>query len=295
MFLIGLKMKADEINKIKQSRDTGKPILRTALYSYSPTIVETLGYAGIDMLYIDSEHCPVSFETLEHLCRACEVSGITPMIRVNKQYPGYPSNIRQALEIGAGVVLVPHVNNRAEVEAVVRAAKFGTKWKYGDPPGDQLRGWGGISRSKKYGVIPADEWAKLQDENTLVGVLIEEERAFKNLDEIASVEGLDYLDIGQVDYSNNLGIPGQTDDPRVKEVIKKIDEACKKNNLLRQSSFDWKEALREPEKAKEKIKNQMREGYTCFALPHEVSLLRELVQSCRKVLDEAYSEIQKEK
>ena len=214
-------MRADEINKAKQALVTGKPVLQASLYSYSPAIVETFGYAGIEVLFIDAEHTPVNWETLENLCRACECTGITPQIRVDKQYPGYPSNIRKAMEIGAGIILVPHINNKAEAEAVVRAAKLGHQYKYGDPPGDQLSGWGGISRSKRFNVMGAAEWVELRDKNVLVAIQIEEERALKKIDEISSVEGIDMITMGPADYANNLGLPGQNIHPKVVDAAKK--------------------------------------------------------------------------
>lgn len=289
-------MIGDEINKIRRAKETGKPILGMAMYSSSPTIAEVAGFSGVEFVFIDNEHAPASWETLENVIRACEGAGITPMLRVNKQYPGYPSNIRRAFEIGAGMVLVPHINTKEEALSVVRAAKFGPGWESAYPY-DQVRGSGLMSRAGKYGNIPIADWAEMENENRLVAIQIEEPRAVENAEEIMSVEGLDKIEIGLSDLTTNLGIPGKTSDPRVLEMVEKVRSIEEEypGKFIKSTSLDFMEVIVEPEKAKEKIKARLDDGVCIFNLTHEASILRLVINRCKELLDEAYSEYESEK
>ena len=253
-----------------------------------------MGYAGADIVWIGAEHSSVSWETLEHMARACDCTGAVPMIRVNKQYPGYPSNIRKALEIGAGVVIIPHINTKAEAEAVVRAAKFSSDVKYGEWPGDQLRGWMD-SRAAKYGMISGDKLASFSDKNTLIEIQLEEGRAVENVEEILSVEGIDMAHLAVGDYSNSIGLPGQSSHPKVKEAERIVDEAIKRRGLIQRARLNWKDVLTDPEKAKEKAKEDIKDGRTAFCMSSDLVIIREVVRSCKKLLDEAWEEVKAEK
>jgi 2-keto-3-deoxy-L-rhamnonate aldolase RhmA len=288
-------MIGDEVNKVKRAKETGRPLLGMSMYSFSPTVTEALGFSGVEFLFIDNEHTPASWETLENVIRACETSGIAPMVRVDKQYPGYPSNIRRAYEIGASMVLVPHINTKEEALSVVRAAKFGSGWESG-PSYDQVRGSGLLSRAGRYGNISLADWQEMENENRLVALMMEEPRAVDNAEEILSVEGLDMINVGTSDLTTNLGIPGETSDKRVRDRIKKVRSIEKKypGKFIKQTNIDFLEALTDPEKAKEKIKEQLREGACIFNLTHELSILRIIIRKCKGLLDEAYSEFEEE-
>jgi len=183
-------LRATDANKLQEAKRTGKPLLGMTTYEGNPDLAGMLGYAGIEFLFIDNEHTPNDWKTLANVMRSCELSGIFPMLRVKKEYPGYPSNVRMAFEIGAGMVLVPHVNTRDEALAVVRAAKFNPKYKSGPAPADQMRGIDRNTRAGRFvAVEPPAEYCKLEDEKRMVALLLEEPRAVENLEERARIPG----------------------------------------------------------------------------------------------------------
>jgi len=55
--------------------------------------------------------------------------------------------------------------------------------------------------------------------------------AVGHIAEILSVPGIDAVFVGPFDLSASLGIPGQTGDPRVREAIGRIREACAARNV----------------------------------------------------------------
>ena len=117
-----------------------------------PAFVEAAGYAGYDFVLLDMEHGPGTFENLQNLIRAANVAGVCPVVRVPR---GTDIWIDQALDVGAGAVMIPQIDTAEQARIAVSAAKF-------SPRG--TRGTCRFVRSAAYGAIPgADYFAKAQD------------------------------------------------------------------------------------------------------------------------------------
>lgn len=287
-------LRATDVNKLQEAKKTGVPILGMMLSTHNPDLVEMLGYAGLDYLTIENEHSPDGWSTLSSLVRACELADIFPVLRIKKEFPGYPYGVRVALEIGAGMVSVPHINSKEEAVALVRAAKFGPEYEYGRWPGDQLRGAGSNTRSGKFRTIqPVSELFRLSNEKTMVGITVEEPRAFEDIEGILSVKGLDHVGIGWGDLSTLLGQPGKGKAaPGAAALLAKYEAARKKfpGKFVESRDLDWLEVITDYQKAKEKVKKGIEEGAYLFDLEYEVDILRYVIQQCKKLINEAYRE-----
>jgi len=217
-------------NRLKEILEEGKIAVGTCIYSFSPALVEVAGFCGLDFCRIDNEHAWRQDETLEHMMRAAAVADIVALPRVDRN----PDLIRKALEAGAGGVIVPHILNGEEVAEVVNAAKF-------PPKGN--RGFGSLCFSGRWGTSSGVEWIKWSNEETMVGVMIEDYRAVEKIDEIMSVDGLDFVLFGPADYSVSLGIPLQTTHPKVMDGLKKTIEAAEKHGkyVMKGVGYPWVE------------------------------------------------------
>jgi len=132
-------------NRLKEILEEGKLAVGSCVYSSSPALVELAGFCGLDFLRFDNEHSWRRDESTENMIRAAAVSGIVPLLRVDRDDP---KMVRKALEIGAGGILVPHINT---AEEVVKAAKF-------PPRGD--RGIGSLCFSARWGTEKATDWMR---------------------------------------------------------------------------------------------------------------------------------------
>ena len=122
---------------------------------YAPDMVEIFGALGYDFVMIDCEHGPASLDQVEHMVRAAESFGITPIARI----PDHSDQtILRFLDRGLQGIIVPHVNTGEQAAAIARAARYYP---------DGYRGMGG-GRAQDYGIGVA------RDEATAVG---ERERA----------------------------------------------------------------------------------------------------------------------
>ncbi len=192
---------------LKERLRGGETVIGTFSGIPSPSLVEAIGYSGLDFVVIDSEHGPVEMQTAENLVRAAEITGMVPIIRV----PGNESHlILRALDIGAHGVQVPHVSTREEAELAIEYSKYHPQGKRGLSP---------FTRAGKYG-LAAENHTLRNNENVIVVVNIEGVEGVQNLSEITSVPEIDVVFIGPYDLSQSLGKPGQVEDPEVISFIK---------------------------------------------------------------------------
>ena len=60
------------------------------------------------------------------------------------------------------------------------------------------------------------------NDNMLVSALLEDQGVMENLDEILTVDGIDYFSVGPNDFAQGLGFPGQPDCREVVEAIEQV-------------------------------------------------------------------------
>lgn len=197
-------------NRCKEKIAAGQPAFGFWLHFPSPELVEFMGFLGLDYVVIDAEHFAFGRETAQSLVRAAQLTGMTPIARVPKNDQEL---ILGYLETGVLGVIVPHTNTAEDAQAAVRAVKYAPLGK---------RGAGSMARAANYGLTQRPpEYFEEANRQTMVIPLVEEEEGFHNLDEILAVEGLDIIDLGPGDLAMSLGLPGQSNHPRVVEMMEK--------------------------------------------------------------------------
>jgi 4-hydroxy-2-oxoheptanedioate aldolase len=194
-------------NLLRRNLAAGQVVVGSFLYVPSAKLTEIIGLAGFEFVVIDMEHGPIDTTIAEDMVRAAEVAGCTPLIRVSHNTPHL---ILRALDIGAQGVHVPEINTADDARQAVGSCKYG-------PAGH--RGMAGV-RAADYGFKqPLAEYAAQANRETLVIAHIESKQAVERLDELLRVDGIDVYYLGPEDISNSLGIPGQSKDPRVVQLV----------------------------------------------------------------------------
>jgi len=204
-------------NKLRLKLSKGQLVTGSVMYTWSPNVMEVAGYAGLDFMRIDCEHAWRQDSSAEHLIRAAQIGDVVPIIRVDRDNPYL---IRKALEIGAGGILVPNISSPEEAFEVVKASKF--------PPGG-MRGYSANCWSAGWGALGGEEWVKWSDTEPMVGVMIENVKAIDSVDDILSIEGIDFAYFGPSDYSMSLGLgKPNKEDERVQNGLRKTIKAAQK-------------------------------------------------------------------
>lgn len=184
----------------------------------SPAYVEIMGLVGgYRFVWIEIEHGAVGWTEAEHLCRAAELHGLWPMLRVPS---GERQSVLRALEAGGKIIVTPIVNTPAEARGVAEYGKF---------PPLGLRGFNLGSRGMKYTVGGTIE-ERLAEANaeTILLVQIETVQAVENAEAIIATPGIDGILVGPGDLSSSMGIPGQWGNPDLMASCVKVLEMAKR-------------------------------------------------------------------
>jgi 2-keto-3-deoxy-L-rhamnonate aldolase RhmA len=199
---------------LRQRLLANETLVGTLISIPSPEIVELLSMVGFDWLFLDAEHGAFGPNEIISLLQAA--SDTPCLVRI----PGAdPAWIKKVLDAGATGIIVPQVESKQQAQAVVQAAKY--------PP--QGRRGVGLGRAHKYG-IEFSEYLSSANDNTIIVLQAESQKAVDNIDEIAAVDGLDAVLIGPYDLSASLGHTGDIQHSIVQTAIKEIANACQKQN-----------------------------------------------------------------
>jgi 2-dehydro-3-deoxyglucarate aldolase len=159
------------------------------------------------------EHGSISINQIPNLFRAIELGNTLPLARIAQPHP---KDCKQALDAGAGGIIVPMIENAEQLEIIKEACRW---------PPEGSRGVG-FSRANLFGKY--FEEYKIEAQKPLFVVQIENINAVKNLEDILQVNGLDAVMVGPYDLSASLGIVEEFDNKKYITTINEITKLCKK-------------------------------------------------------------------
>lgn len=200
-------------NLLKEKLKKGEIAIGTVVTLGHPDVTEWLSKLGYDWLFLDAEHGPMGFETLQQMMQSMNGTNCTPIVRPQWNDPVI---IKRVLDIGAHGIIAPMVSSREEAENAVKACRY---------PSAGIRGFG----PRRAAMFDPSYYETANDE-ILTIVLIETDAAIKNIDEILSVDGIDVGFVGFADLSLSmgLGLPPKWDEPRYLEAYDKVVKTASK-------------------------------------------------------------------
>ena len=174
------------------------------------TLIEVLGYQGWDFLVFDGEHGTIDPKDCEHMTRAAELRGVTPIVRVTTNLTPI---ILRYMDTGAHGLMVPWINTAEQAESAVRAVKYG-------PRG--MRGLAGVRASDFAQVGTFGEYVEQANAETMIVLQVESADAIDELPAMLEIPDIDVIFIGPNDLSHSLGLPGQVQHPTVQAAMQRI-------------------------------------------------------------------------
>lgn len=173
----------------------------------SPEIAELVASLGFDFVVIDTEHAPMTTETVTAMVRGVEAAdgSTAPLVRVAWNDP---VRIKRVLDTGAAGVMAPQVSTPEEARELVDATRY---------PPDGVRGVA-ASRATGYG-LSFEEYLRTAGQGITTIAQIETPAAAEHAGEISATEGLDAVLVGPADLSTALGIPLEYDDPTFEQAV----------------------------------------------------------------------------
>ena len=207
-------------NKVKALWREGKPAANGWLASGDPYMAEVMANAGYDAVVIDMQHgMGVTPDRAAACLQAISTTDTMPMVRMSWNDP---KDIQFVLDAGAYGIIVPLVNTREDAARAAGAARY-------MPVGFRSIG---PNRARFY--AGADYFQHAAEE-ILVLVMIETIEAVGNLEEIATVPGIDGFYIGPGDLGISLGLapgPDAASDPRHQAACQRVLDVANATGLV---------------------------------------------------------------
>lgn len=205
-------LRKERVKEIRERLASGGASVGSWMQIPSASVAEIMGDSGYDWVAVDLEHGSISIEQLPDLFRALELGGTLPLARIAE---GAVKDCKQALDAGAGGIIVPMIESAEQLTRVVEACCW--------PPAGK-RGVG-FSRANLFGKY----FDRYRDEAQapLIAAQVETAAAIENLEGILRVKGLDAVIVGPYDLSASMGLTAQFDHPRFLEALVRINQACK--------------------------------------------------------------------
>ena len=206
----------DRLNKIISIRENlrkGEHSIGSWMQIPNSSIAEIMGQAGYDWVAVDMEHGSISLHQLPDIFRALELGNTLPIVRVAQ---GKTKDCNQALDAGAGGLIIPQVESAEQLQEIVNFAKW-------PPIGN--RGVA-FSRANVFGKY----FKKYNQEaqQPIIVAMIENINALDKLDDILKVVGLDAILIGPYDLSASMKLTADFENQAFLDVIQTIKLKAKK-------------------------------------------------------------------
>jgi len=218
-------------NKLRELIRQSKPTVGAHVLCPWPGIVEVMGSTGeIDYIEFVGEYAPYDLHDLENIARACELTGISSMLKIDQQ----PRTFLAQRALGSGIqnLLFADIRNVKDAEECIKAVRMET------PEDKGLHGCH-MRRSVGYVLeVGSKQYVKAMND-TVIALMIEKKSAIDNLEEILSVKGIDMIQFGPCDYSISIGIPGEFNHPKVKDAELKAIKTAIKMGIRPRVELGW--------------------------------------------------------
>lgn len=175
----------------KQAWREGRVAFNYWMAAPSVSALQALEGLGYDSVLFDMQHTALELGDIHALLAAMDRGIGTPLVRVPWNDP---IHIQRVLDFGAGGVVCPMVNTRADAEAFVGACRY--------PPAG-WRSFGPFRAAGAYGGREA--YFEVANDEIVTIAQIETMEALHNLGEIVTTPGLDAVMVGPGDLSVSAG------------------------------------------------------------------------------------------
>lgn len=167
-----------------------------------------LASQSFDWVMIDMEHSPLTAEQMTHMVHSVVATSngtCLPVVRIPSHSVEW---VKWALDSGAAGIIIPMVNNAAEMRKILEHALYPPSGKrsfgpFMAPFGRQLEAATGM----------AAYYDMAQAEGVAILPIIESAEGVRNADEILGLPGVAGAFVGPYDLRLSMGLPGGIDGP----------------------------------------------------------------------------------
>jgi len=235
---------------VKRRLREGEPVIAVTITTANVDVAAHAASMGFDFLWIETEHSPITLETLRNMVLATRGMKALPFARV-------PVNelwmAKRVLDAGVCGVIFPFTSTPELAAQAAAACRY--------PPAGRRGSGANLARFTWPG--GSDGYPDSADKNVVVIVIIEEARAVENVDAIAATPGIDVMFIGTSDLSFSLGLRGNQDHPRLQEALDKVVAAGQKHGKV----------VGRPAANAEQVQKFLAQGFRFFQAPTDLGFM----------------------
>ena len=189
-------------NRLRQLIREGKPTVGTHYASVWANLVEIIGNSQqFDYAEFTGQYGPYTPHDLESLARACELTGMDAMIKIDQEPRTYIAT--RAIQAGFTAMLFADCRTVDDVKNCVQSVKLIPQGGINGVQYGRVMGYGYV---KGQPVTLAD-YVKHIDE-IVIAIMIETKTLADDIEEALSVPGIDMIQFGPSDFSISIGRPG---------------------------------------------------------------------------------------
>ena len=205
-------------NPVKAALRRGHSVIGATITINNVEAAAQMAALGFDFLWIETEHAPVSLETVRQVVLATRGLPAVPFARV-------PVNAlwtaKRVLDAGVLGVMFPFTSDPDLARQAVAACHY--------PPAGRRGSGAGLAQFR----WPAPGgYYDFADENVMVIAIVEDADGLGQVEEIAATPGVDVIFIGTSDLSFSLGLRGDQAHPRLREAVDRIVAAGRRHGKV---------------------------------------------------------------
>lgn len=190
-------------NNLRKLLKEGKPTVGTHYSSTWADLVEIIGNSRqFDYAEFTGQYAPYTLHDLENLARACEVTGLDAMIKIDQEPRTYIAT--RAIQAGFTAMLFADCRTTEDVKRCVQSVKLIPQGGINGVQYGRVMGYG-VVRGQR---VMLQDYVKFIDD-IVIAVMIETKTLAHEIDEALSVPGIDMIQFGPSDFSVAINHPGE--------------------------------------------------------------------------------------
>jgi 2-keto-3-deoxy-L-rhamnonate aldolase RhmA len=223
-------------NELRRLIRDGKPTIGTRYTCTWPNLVEIIGNTQLfDYAEFTGQYGPYTLYDLENLARACELTGMDAMIKIDQEPRTFIAT--RAIQAGFTGMLFADCRTADDVKRCVQSVKL-------IPQG----GINGVQygRVMGYGIVSGQP-VTLQDyvnyiDDIVIAIMIESKSLVDDIEEALSVPGIDMVQFGPSDFSISIGRPGEGyRNAQITEAMERSYQVAKRRGIRIRAECDVEE------------------------------------------------------
>lgn len=213
-------------NKLRKLLREGKPTIGTHYSCTWANLVEIVGNSQqFDYAEFTGQYGPYTLHDLEHLARACEITGMDAMIKIDQEPRTHIAT--RAIQAGFTAMLFADCRTAEDVRRCVQSVKLIPQGGINGVQYGRVMGYG-IVRGQP---VTLADYAKFIDE-IVIAIMIETESLVAEIEDALSVPGIDMVQFGPSDFSVSIGRPGEGyKNAQITEAMERSYQAAKRKGI----------------------------------------------------------------